>query len=105
MAALPLREMIVLASHAVQAASTIYQKWIARKPEPVDLHAETRTQIAAVVQRLQTLEALETDQVKLVQEMAQQIESLSERVSQTFWRACAALRISVVAAAAALFAC
>jgi hypothetical protein len=104
MAALPLREMIVLASHVVQAASTIYQKWIARpKPEPVDLHAETRTQIAAIVQRLQTLEALETDQVKLVQEMAQQIERLSARLAQTVWLAGGAVVISVVAAATALF--
>jgi hypothetical protein len=104
MAALPLREMIVLASHVVQAASTIYQKWIARpKPEPVGPHAETRTQIAAIVQRLQTLEVLETDQVKLVQEMAQQIQSLSTRVAQTVWLAGGAVLISVVAVAAALF--
>jgi hypothetical protein len=104
MAALPLREMVVLASHVVQAATTVYQKWIARpKPEPVNPQAETTTQVAAIVQRLQTLEALETDQVKLVQEMAQQMQSLSTRIAQTFWLAGGAALISVIAAAVALF--
>ena len=66
----------------------------------IDPHAEVQAQIGTLTQRLEALEANETEQVKLIQQMAEQVNALSVAVTRLHKRNLVAL--SVAGAAAAL---
>src|SRR3989304_6677322 len=83
----PWKEIIVVSGKVVIAARDIYNNWKSRpQPSSVNPHAEAKAHIPAILQRLEALEATETDQVRVVKEIAEQLQSLSVGVSRTAHR-------------------
>ncbi len=66
----------------LQTATALFDKWQARRPEPVDPNAEMRVQVAAIVARLQALEETEATQSEVIRNMARQIEGLSAGLAE-----------------------
>lgn len=77
-AKLPWSKIISWGAQIASAAKDIYGKWSSKpKPPAIDPHAEVKTQLAAITKRIENLEATETEQVKVVKEIAEQLQHLS----------------------------
>jgi len=77
-AKLPWPKIISWGAQIASAAKDIYDKWSSKpKPPAIDPHAEVKTQLAAITKRIETLEATETEQVRVVKEIAEQLQDLS----------------------------
>lgn len=103
-AAVPWTTIALLAIEITTAAKAAYDKWrLKAKPAPIDPHAEVQTQIGAIAQRLEALEANETAQVKLLEQMAEQVNTLSVAVTRLHKRNLAALSLACVALVICIF--
>ena len=88
----------------VVTAKELWNHWSSRpKTAPVDPNADVKTQLASVVERLAALESGETDQAKLVSQIAEQLQGIAGRVSVAYWLGLSALLLSCVALLLAAF--
>jgi hypothetical protein len=81
----------------VVTAKDLWQHWSSRKSAPVDPHADARTQLASVAEKLAALESAETEQAKIVSQIAEQLQGIARRVSITYWLAISGLALSCAA--------
>lgn len=85
----------------LDAATALFEKWQARRPEPVNPHAEEPANPLAVVeQRLQILEEAETAQSALVREMAREMQAMAAELERG--RRLARLALALAGAALAV---
>jgi hypothetical protein len=87
----------------VVTAKDLWQHWSSRKSAPVDPHADARTQLASVAEKLAALESAETEQAKIVSQIAEQLQGIARRVSITYWLAISGLALSCAALLLAVF--
>ena len=97
-AAIPWKVILQALPPLVVSAKDLWNHWSSRpKTPPVDPNADVRTQLASVAQRLAALESAETDQAKLVSQMAEQLQGIARRVSVAYWLGLSGLLLSCVA--------
>jgi hypothetical protein len=107
---IPWDQVVLHGPKVLDAATALWDKWNSRpKPQPVGPNAETGTQVAAIVQRLQQLEEAQAASAELEKNMAQQIQSLtagyaelSRKTTIALWFAGSALLVSFIALGVAL---
>lgn len=84
-------KILTLGTQIACAAKDIYDKWSSKsRPPPIDPHAEVKTQLAAITKRIENLAATETDQVRVMKEIADQLQHISVAVGHLSAR-CTAL--------------
>jgi hypothetical protein len=88
----------------VVTARELWNYWSTRpKTIAVDPNADVRTQLASVGERLAALESAETDQVKLVSQIAEQLQGIARRAAVAYWLGLGGLLLSCVALLLAAF--
>ena len=90
----------------LDAATALFDKWQAKKPEPVDPQAELRQQLATVVQRLQAIEEAQAAQSAVTRELAEQLQAQNavlartqDRLKQVLWLAVVSMLLALAAGA------
>lgn len=107
---IPWSQVILHGPKVLDAATTLWGKWNSRpKPQPIDPDAEPGLQAAELAQRLQALEEAQAANAELVKNMAEQIQSISEGLTDlsrktriAIWVACGAILLSVCTLGVAL---
>src|SRR5260221_8540402 len=84
-AAIPWKVILQALPTVVVTAKDLWNHWSSRKSAPVDPHADVRTQLASVAERLAALESAETEQAKIVSQIAEQLQGIARRVSIAYW--------------------
>jgi hypothetical protein len=103
-AAIPWKVILKALPIVVVTARELWNHWSSRpKAAPVDANADVRTQLASVGERLAALESAETDQAKLVSQMAEQLQGIARRASVAYWLGLSGLLLSCVALLLAVF--
>ena len=103
-AAIPWKMILQALPTLVVTAKELWNHWSSRpRVAPVDPNADVRTQLASVAERLAALESAETDQTRLVSEMAEQLQGIARRAAVAYWLglsglllACAALLLTAL---------
>src|SRR5262245_26012271 len=94
-AAIPWKIILEALPTVVVTARQLWQHWSSRpKPDPLHPHADVKTQLASVTERLTALESAQTDQAKLVSQIAEQLQGIARRAAITYWLALSALMLS-----------
>jgi len=83
-------------------AKDLWNHWSSRKSTPVDPSADVKTQLASIAERLAALESAETEQARLVSQMAEQLQGIARRVSIAYWLGLGGLLVACAALAVAL---
>jgi len=97
-AAIPWTVILKALPAVVVTAKELWNYWSSRpKTAPVDPNADVRTQLASVAERLAALESAETDQARLVSQMAEQLQGIARRASVAYWLGLSSLLLSCVA--------
>jgi hypothetical protein len=97
-AAIPWTMILRALPTVVVAARELWNRWSSRpRAAPLDPHADVRTQLASVAERLVALESAETDQTKLISQMAEQLQGIARRVSVAYWLGLGGLLLSCAA--------
>ncbi|HEY8607657.1 MAG TPA: hypothetical protein VIM12_11145 [Noviherbaspirillum sp.] len=107
---IPWKELIKLVPTVVAATRDLRNKWGSKQQAPeVDPHAEVKTQIATVTQRLATLESAGAEQADVMKQIAEQLQGVSAGLAETarrattaLWTGLAALAIGTVAVVVAV---
>jgi len=95
---IPWKQLIVLIPDVVKAAKGIWKQWDSKpKPEPIDKTASPDSQIIAISKRIQALESNETNQSKVVSEIADQLQVIAIGLKETANRQTLVLWLSIVA--------
>lgn len=103
-AAIPWKVILKALPTVVVTAKELWSRWSSRpKTAPVDPNADVRTQLASVAERLAALESAETDQAKLVSQIAEELQGIARRVSVAYWLGLSGLLLSCVALLLAAF--
>ena len=103
-AAIPWKLILKALPTVVVTARELLNNWSSRpKKGLVDPNADVRTQLASVAERLTALESAETDQAKLVSQMAEQLQGIARRASVAYWLGLSGLLLSCVALLLAVF--
>ena len=103
-AVIPWKEILRHLPTVVVAAKELWNHWSSRpKRGPVDPNADVRTQLAAVTERLAALEAAETDQAKVVSQIAEQLQAIARRAALAYWLGLGGLLLAGVALLLAVF--
>ena len=102
-AAIPWKMILQALPTLVVTAKDLWNHWSSRKTAPVDPHADVRTQLASVAERLVALESAETDQAQIVSQIAEQLQGIARRVSITYWLALSGLALACVGVLLAAF--
>ena len=102
-AVIPWKEILRHLPTVVVAAKELWNHWSSRPRRGVDPNADVRTQLAAVTERLAALEAAETDQAKVVSQIAEQLQAIARRASVAYWMGLAGLLVACVALLLAAF--
>lgn len=88
----------------VVTARELWNHWSSRtKTAPVDPNADVKTQLASLAERLAALESAETDQAKLMSEMAEQLQGIARHAYVAYWLGLSGLLLSCVALLLAVF--
>jgi len=97
-AAIPWKMIIQALPTVVVTAKELWNHWSSKpKTTPVDPNADVRTQLASVAERLAALESAETDQAKLISQIAEQLQGIARRASVAYWLGLGGLLLSCVA--------
>jgi hypothetical protein len=96
-AAIPWKVILQALPTVVVTAKDLWSHWSSRKTAPVDPHADARTQLASVAERLAALESAETEQAKIVSQIAEQLQGIARRVSIAYWLGLAGVLLSCAA--------
>lgn len=103
-AAIPWKMILNALPTIVVTARELWNHWSSRpKTAPVDPSADVRTQLASLGERLAALESAETDQAKLVSQMAEQLQGIARRAAVGYWLGLSGLLLSCVALLLAAF--
>ena len=102
-AVIPWKVILQALPTLVVTAKELWNHWSSRpKTGPVDPNADVRTHLASMAERVAALENAETDQAKLVSQMAEQLQGIARRAAVAYWLglgglllACAALLLAV----------
>jgi hypothetical protein len=86
----------------VVTAKDLWSHWSSRKTASVDPSADVRTQLATVAERLAALESAETDQARIVSQMAEQLQAIARRASIAYWLGLGGLLVACAALVVAL---
>ena len=97
-AVIPWKVILQALPTIVVTAKELWNHWSSRpKTAPVDPHGDVGTQLASVAQRLAALEGAETDQAKIVSQIAEQLQGIARRVSIAYWLGFSGLVLSCAA--------
>ena len=96
-AAIPWRVILQALPAVVVTAKDLWNHWSSRKSPQLDPHADARTQLAAMAERLAALESAETEQARIVSQIAEQLQGIARRVSITYWLALSGLALACAA--------
>ena len=102
---IPWHQVLRHGPKVLETATSLFEKWQARKPEPVDPNAGIHAQLDAIVERLQVLEETESSQSEVIRNMAQQIEGLAAGLTELEKRTRIAWTIAGIAVLLAAGAC
>ena len=102
---IPWHQVLRHGPKALETATSLFDKWQNRRPEPVDPNAGVHSQMETIVTRLQVLEETEATQSEVIRNMARQIESLAAGLAELEKRTRIAWAISGVAVLLAAGAC
>jgi hypothetical protein len=101
-AAIPWKVILHALPTIVVTAKDLWNHWSSRpRTAPVDPNGDVRTQLASIAERLAALESAETEQAKLVSQIAEQLQGIARRASIAYWLGLGAM---VLAGAALLLA-
>jgi hypothetical protein len=94
-AAIPWSVILKTLPEVVFAAKELWDRWSSRsRRAAIDPNADVKAQLGAIGERLAALEAAETDQAKLVSQIAEQLQGVARRVSIAYWLGLSALLLS-----------
>jgi len=96
-AAIPWKEILKALPTVVVSAKELWTRWSKVKAAPVDPKADVKTQLASVAERVAALERAETDQAKLVSQIAEELQGIARRVSVAYWLGLSGLVLACVA--------
>ncbi len=103
-AAIPWAVILKALPTVVLTAKELWNHWSSRpKAAPVDPNADVRTQLASVAERLAALESAETDQARLISQIAEQLQGIACRASVAYWLGLSARLLSCAALLLAAF--
>ncbi len=103
-AAIPWKVILQALPTVVVTARQLWNHWSSRpRTAPADPNADVKTQLASVAERLAVLEGAETDQAKLVTQMAEQLQGIARRAAVAYWLGLSGLALSCVALLLAAF--
>lgn len=89
---IPWEELVKLIPALVVSAKELWNKWGSnQKQPPVDTEAEIKTQIAAIIERLEVLETSKVDQANLMKQIAEQLQGISTGLAEVSRRSSIAL--------------
>lgn len=96
---IPWKQLIILIPDVVKTAKSVWKQWDSKpKPEPIDPTASINSQVSAISKRIQDLESNETNQSKLVSEIAEQLQVIATGLRETANRQIFIMWLSVGAA-------
>ncbi|GAA4341672.1 hypothetical protein GCM10023144_42730 [Pigmentiphaga soli] len=99
--ALPLAEIVTLANMLVDVSGRLYETYRKRKRQPLpDLQAGADTQLAALHEHVQQLEAAQEKQAELAMQLSEQLQELSVALARQARIARAAIWLAGLALAA-----
>ena len=102
--AIPWKAILKALPMVVLTAREMWTQWSSRpKKAPVDPNADVKTQLASVAERLTALEGAETEQARLVSQMAEQLQGIARRTAVAYWLGLSGLLLSCVALLLAAF--
>ena len=103
-AAIPWTMILRALPTVVVTARELWNRWSSRpRTAPIDPKADVRTQLASVAERLVALESAETDQTRLISQMAEQLQGIARRTSVAYWMGLGGLLLSCAALLIAVF--
>ena len=103
-AAIPWKMILNALPTIVVTARELWNHWSSRpRTAPVDPNGDVRTQLASLGERLAALESAETDQAKLVSQMAEQLQGIARLAAVGYWLGLSGLLLSCVALLLAAF--
>ena len=103
-AALPWKDIIKGASLAVSLARDVMKHQKSRPKPPEEAAAESEPELAAVLRRLDALEASGAEQARVLKLLAEEVQVLARRAMVGYWLGVGGLVAAVVAIALALVA-
>jgi len=86
----------------VVTARDLWQDWSTRPKPALDPNADSKTQVASIAERLSRLESVETEQAKLVSQMAEQLQAIAKRVTVCYWLGLSGVALGVAAVVLAI---
>ena len=102
MATLPWKEILKTATVVASLAGSVWNKQGAKSKEVTDPNADVKSQLAALSRRLDDAQALGTEQAKLMQMLAEDLQSLAWRAAIGYWLGIAGLVLAAIALAIVL---
>lgn len=103
-AAIPWKVILKALPAVVVTAKALWNHWSSRpKTALVGPDADVRTQLASAAERLAALESAETDQARLVSQIAEQLQGIARRASAAYWLGLSGLLLSCAALLLAAF--
>ena len=103
-AVIPWKEILKVLPTVVVTAKDLWKHWSSRpKGVPVDPNADVKTQLASVAERLAALEGAETDQARVVSQIAEQLQGIARRAAAAYWLGIGGLLLAFVALLLAAF--
>jgi hypothetical protein len=103
-AVIPWKLILQALPAVVVTAKELWNHWSSRpKTGPVDPNGDVRTQLASIGERLAALESAETDQAKLLSQIAEQLQGIARRTALAYWLGLGGLVLACVALLLAAF--
>jgi hypothetical protein len=103
-AAIPWKVILRALPMVAVTAKELWNYWSSRpRTALVDPNADLTTQLASVGERLAALESAETEQAKLVSQMAEQLQGIARCAAVGYWLGFSGLLLSCVALLLAAF--
>jgi hypothetical protein len=102
MATLPWKEILKTATVVASLAGGLWKKQGGKTRDLVDPDADVKSQLATLSQRIDQVEAMGVEQARLMQMLADDVQSLARRAAIGYWVGIAGLVVAVGAIAIAL---
>jgi hypothetical protein len=96
-AAIPWKVILQALPAVVVTAKELWDRWSSRPKTAIDPSADVRTQLASAEERLAALESAETDQTRLLSQMAEQLQGIARRAAIAYWLGLGGLLLSCAA--------
>jgi hypothetical protein len=102
MATLPWKEILKTATVVASLAGGLWNKQGGKSKDLVDPEADVKSQLAMLSQRIDQVEAMGVEQARLMQMLADDVQSLARRAAIGYWVGIAGLVVAAIAIAIAL---